>query len=340
MIRAWLGPIPPRARILLLIVLVLLLAAPWFVDTYVLSVLIIVLYVAYMGQAWNIMMGFAGLLSIGHALYFGIGAYTGAVLYMNFGVSPWIGMIAGGLLAAVAGAIIGALGFRFRITGVYFALLTIAFAEFARILMDNFAYTGASGGFFIKLGDPHAFDLWNLRGSPVMFYYLWLAFVIGALLLCRGLLSSRLGYFWLAIREDQEAAQALGINVFRYKMGAVVLSAALTAVGGVIYAFYNNNLFPATTFNVGRSVEMLLGATIGGVGTLMGPIVGAFILTPMGEGLTILVQPLQQGGLHLDGIKQVFYGLAVIAIVVFQRRGVWPWLARLFHLESRRDDRS
>jgi branched-chain amino acid transport system permease protein len=115
------------------------------------------------------------------------------------------------------------------------------------------------------------------------------------------------------------------------------MSAALTAFGGTIYAFYNNNLFPATTFNVGRSIEMLLGTTIGGVGTLLGPIVGAFILTPLGEGLTILVQPLQRGGLHLDGIKQVFYGLAVIAIVVFQRRGVWPWLARIFRLEARRE---
>jgi branched-chain amino acid transport system permease protein len=204
--------------------------------------------------------------------------------------------------------------------------------------MDNFAYTGASGGFFIKLGDPHAVDLWNLRGPPTLFYYLWLVFTIGALVLSRALLSSRLGYFWLAIREDQEAAQALGIDVFRYKMGAVALSAALTAFGGVIYAFYNNNLFPATTFNVARSIEMLLGATIGGVGTLMGPLVGAFILTPLGEGLTILVQPLRQGGLHLDGIKQVFYGLAVVAIVVFQRRGVWPWLARLCHLKARKDE--
>lgn len=338
MIIRWLSAIPSRARFVLGAVLILLLAAPWLVGDYALSVLIIVLYIAYMGQAWNIMMGFAGLLSIGHALYFGIGAYTAAVLYMNFGVSPWFGMIAGGALAALAGAIIGALGFRFRITGVYFALLTLAFAEFARILMDNFTYAGASGGFFIKLGNPRAIDLWNLHGPPVMFYYLWLAFGIGVLVLCRALLSSRFGYFWLAIREDQEAAQALGINIFRYKMGAVMLSAVLTSIGGVIYAFYNNNLFPATTFNVARSVEMLLGTTIGGVGTLLGPIVGAFILTPLGEGLTVLVQPLQQSGLHLDGIKQIFYGLAVIAIVMFQRRGLWPWLAQILRLEPRQNE--
>jgi branched-chain amino acid transport system permease protein len=326
------GAISRRARVAMLAALAALLAAPWLVGDYVLSVLIIVLYIAYVGQAWNIMMGFAGLLSIGHALYFGIGAYTSAVLYMKFGVSPWLGMVAGGALAALAGAIIGALGFRFRIAGVYFALLTIAFAEFGRIFMDNFAYTGASGGFFIKLDDPHAVDLWNLRGPPAMFYYLWLAAAIGLLALCRALLSSRLGYFWLAIREDQEAAQALGIDIFRYKMIAVALSAALTAFGGTFYAFYNNNLFPATTFNVARSIEMLLGATIGGVGTLIGPILGAFLLTPLGEGLTLLLQPLQAGGLHLDGLKQIFYGLSVVGIVVFQPRGLWPYLSRKLKL--------
>jgi branched-chain amino acid transport system permease protein len=336
--KLWLAEISPRARLLLSVALVLLLAAPWLVDTYVLAILIIVLYVAYMGQTWNIMMGFAGLLSIGHALYFGIGAYTGAVLYVKYGISPWLGMLVGAALAAAAGAFIGALGFRFRITGVYFALLTIAFAEFTRILMDNFPYAGASGGFFIRLGDTSVFDLWNLRGSPVTFYYLWLAFAIGVLALCRGLLASRLGYFWLAIREDQEAAQALGIDIFRYKMLAVMLSAALTACGGVIYAFYNNNLFPATTFSVARSIEMLLGTTIGGVGTLMGPIVGAFILTPLGEALTVLLQPLQTAGLRIDGMKQIFFGVCVVAIVVFQRRGVWPYLARKLRLERHRED--
>jgi len=327
-----LAELSPRARLLLAVTLALLLAAPLVVDSYVLSVLIIVIYIAYMGQAWNIMMGFAGLLSIGHALYFGIGAYTGATLFVKYGISPWFGMLVGGALAAAAGALIGFLGFRFRITGVYFALLTIAFAEFSRILMDNFAWIGGSAGFFIRVASRDSVDLWHLRGAPAMFYYVWLALTIGVLVLCRVLLSSRLGYFWLAIREDQEAAEALGIDAFRYKMMAVMLSAALTAFGGTIYAFYNNNLFPATTFSVQRSIEMLLGTTIGGVGTLMGPIVGAFILTPLGEGLTVLIQPFQSGGLRLDGMKQVFYGLCVVAIVVFQPRGVWPFLARRLKL--------
>ena len=328
MIKVWLAEIPPRGKLYLAILLAGLLAAPFLVDSYLLSVLILVFYFAYLGQAWNIMMGFAGQLSLGHALYFGIGAYTSAALYVHFGISPWLGMIAGGLFAALIGAFIGALGFRFRIGGVYFAILTIAFAEFTRILVDHLLFVGGSGGFFLPVSSRSSNDLATLRGAPVMFYYLWLAFTIGVLVLCRALLSSRLGYFWLAIREDQEAAQALGINTFRYKIFAVMLSAALTAFGGVLYAFYNNNLFPSAIFSINRSIDMLLGAIIGGVGTLMGPIIGAFILTPLGETMTALVEPLKGMGAKLDGIKQVFYGLCVVAIVVFQRRGVWPWLWR------------
>ena len=333
MLKLWLAEIPPRGKLYLGLLLAALLVAPLVVDGYVLSVLILVFYFAYLGQAWNIMMGFAGQLSLGHALYFGIGAYTSAALYVHLGVSPWLGMIAGGAFAAAVGAFIGALGFRFKIGGVYFAILTIAFAEFTRILVDHLLFVGGSGGFFLPVSGRSSNDLWTLRGAPVMFYYVWLVFTVGVLILCRALLSSRLGYFWLAIREDQEAAQALGIDTFRYKIFAVMLSAALTACGGVLYAFYNNNLFPSAIFSINRSIDMLLGAIIGGVGTLMGPIIGAFILTPLGEIMTALVEPLKGMGAKLDGIKQVFYGLCVVLIVIFQRHGVWPWLWRKLGLD-------
>lgn len=323
----WLSDVSPRGRGLLAALFAVLLAVPLAVNDYVLSVLILVLYFAYLGQAWNIMMGFAGQLSLGHALYFGLGAYASAALYAKFGISPWLGMAAGAALAAVAGAFIGALGFRFRIGGVYFAVLTIAFAEFTRILFDHFGWVGGTAGFFLPVSNRATSDLWTLRGAPTMFYYVWLAGAAGVLGLCRFLLSSRLGYYWLAIREDEVAAQALGIDTFRYKILAVMLSAALTACGGVVYAFYNNTLFPEPIFSIGRSIDMLLGAVTGGVGTLMGPIVGAFILTPLGEALTVALAPLQ-GVVRLDGLKEVFYGLCVVLIVVFQRHGVWPYLAR------------
>jgi branched-chain amino acid transport system permease protein len=337
MIALWLTDVPPRGRIFLAILLAALLVAPLVVDSYLLSVLILVLYFAYLGQAWNIMMGFAGQLSLGHALYFGLGAYASAALYVKFGVNPWLGMIVGAAIAAAAGAVIGALGFRFRVGGVYFALLTIAFCEFTRILFDHIEWLGSSGGFFLPVANRDSNDLLALRGTPVMFYYVWLTFTVGVLALCRALLSSRLGYYWLAIREDQEAAQALGINTFRYKIVAVMLSAALTAAGGVLYAFYYNTLFPTSIFSITRSIDMLLGAIIGGVGTLIGPIVGAFILTPLGEGLTLMLEPLRDMGVKLDGAKQVFYGLTVVVIVVFQRHGVWPWLARKLQIGGARN---
>ena len=327
-----LADLPRRGVILLALTLAALVAAPFMVGGYTLSVLIIVLQFAYLGQAWNIMLGFAGLLSLGHALYFGLGAYVSAALFVHYELAPWIGMVAGAALAALVGACIGALGFRFRVGGVYFAVLTIAFAEFTRILVDHLDWVGGSGGFFLPVANRDTNDLWTLRGATVMFYYLWLAFTVAALALCRIILSTRTGYFWRAIRENEDAAEALGVPTLRYKIGAVALSAALTACGGSLYAFYNNNLFPAQIFSIGRSIEMLLGPIIGGVGTLLGPIVGAFILTPLGETLTVALEPLRSGAIKLDGMKQVFYGVCVVLIVLFQRGGVWPWLAARLHL--------
>src|SRR5262245_45379708 len=131
---------------LLLVLLALLVAAPWFANDYLLTVLILVLYFAYVGLAWNIMMGFAGQLSLGHALYVGLGAYTASALYVHFGIGPWIGLLVAIPVAALTGAFIGFLAFRFRVAGVYFAILTIAFAEFARVGFDHFGWTNASSG--------------------------------------------------------------------------------------------------------------------------------------------------------------------------------------------------
>ena len=167
----------------------------------------------------------------------------------------------------------------FGVAGVYFAILTIAFAEFARVGFDHFGWTGGSAGLFLPVAQYTHNDLWHLRGQPVMFYYVLLALTVLAFVICRALLQSRVGYFWLAIREDEEAARSLGIDTFRYKMVAVVISAGMTAFAGVIYAFYYNNLFPEQVFHISRSIEIILGPIIGGIGTLFGPILGAFVLT-------------------------------------------------------------
>jgi len=317
--------VPRRTFILLGTLLAALLIAPWIVNDYLLTMLIVILYSAYTGQAWNIMMGFAGQLSLGHAIYAGLGAYVAAVLFTKFGIGPWIGLVAAIPIAMACGAVIGFLAFRFGVAGVYFAILTIAFAEFARIGFDHLGIVNASAGLFLPVAQYAHNDLWRLRGDPTMFYYVILAATVLAFIVCRLLLRSRMGYFWLAIREDEQAARAAGIDTFRYKMYAVTISAAVTSFAGVFYAFFYNNLFPEQVFNIGRSIEMILGPVIGGVGTLFGPILGSFVLTGLAETLNSAMSAV---GLDLPGAKEVFYGICLLFVIVALPEGVWPPLAR------------
>ena len=303
----------------------ILAALPLFAGNYALSVVTLILYFAYTGQAWNVMMGFAGQLSLGHALYVGLGAYATAALYVHFGIAPWIGLPAAVAIAVAAGALIGFLAFRFGVGGVYFAILTIAFAEFARIGFDHFRWVGGSSGFFLPVANYARNDLWNLRGNPTMFYYLMLALTVAGFVLCHVLLKSRIGYYWQAIREDEAAARSLGVNTFRYKMIAVVISAGMTAVAGMFFAFYYNNLFPEQVFHISRSIELILGPIIGGIGTLFGPIIGAFLLTGLSE---LMQELLAKLGLDVPGAKHVFYGVCLLVVVMVLPDGVWPWLAR------------
>jgi branched-chain amino acid transport system permease protein len=321
-----------RAWVVLLALLAVLLVAPLLVSDYLLTVLIFIFYFAYTAQAWNIMMGFAGQLSLGHALYVGLGAYTTATLYVHFGLSPWLGLPVAIVVSVAAGAAIAFLAYRFRVAGVYFAILTIAFAEFVRIGFDHFGWVNGSSGLFLPVANYTQNDLWNLRGKPAMFYYLMLAFTILALLLCHALLRSRAGYFWQAIREDEEAARALGINTFRYKMLAVMLSAGMTSVAGVFYAFYYNNLFPEQVFNISRSIDIILAPIFGGVGTLIGPILGAVVLETLSEGLRVLLSVF---GIDVPGAKQVFWGVCLLLVVVLLPEGIWPPLARKLGLDRR-----
>lgn len=318
--------IMPRRTLLLLGALAaIFVVAPLVVGDYLLTVLILILYFAYVGQAWNIMMGFAGQLSLGHALYIGLGAYIAAALYVHFAIGPWIGLILAVPIAALAGAFIGFLAFRFRVAGVYFAILTIAVAEFARVGFDHLGWTNGSAGLFLPVSQYTHNDLWQLRGHPAMFYYILLAATTLAFIGCRALLQSRVGYFWQAIREDEEAARAAGIDTFHYKMVAVVISAGMTSFAGVIYAFYYNNLFPEQVFNISRSIEIILGPIVGGIGTLVGPILGAFILTGLAETLTIILAAF---GIDVPGAKQVFYGICLLLVITALPNGVWPWLRK------------
>ena len=313
----------------LAILAALLAVFPVFAGPYALSVATLILYFAYTGQAWNVMMGFAGQLSLGHSLYVGVGAYAAGALFYRWGIGPWAGLWVAIVLCTAFGLAIGFLAFRFGISGVYFALLTIAFAEFTRIGFDHIDWLGGPGGMFLKVTQRDVWDLLDFRGPPVMYYYAMLALCIFAFLLCFLLLRSKAGYYWQAIRENEEAAQALGINVFRWKMAAMAISSAMTSVAGVFFAFYYNNLFPEQIFNISRSIEIILGPIIGGIGTLFGPILGAAVLTLLSDGITEAIAAL---GWEIPGIKQVFYGVVLLVVVMFLPNGIWPAIAKKLRL--------
>ena len=300
--------------------LVLLPAFPAVLNPYAVSIFTLIFFYAVLGQAWNIVGGYAGQLSAGHAAFVGVGAYTSAIL-AQYGVTPWIGMLVGGVLAAVLGAVIGFLGFRFGLRGFYFVLLTVAFAEVCRIVASNTEAVGGALGLYITFtGDPRQFQFQDPRAH----YYIALALLLLATLVAWAVEGRRFGIYLGAIREDETAAEALGVDAFRCKMLAMVLSSFLTGLGGTFYAFYLLSLQPGAVFGIPLSVEIILRPIVGGAGTLMGPILGSFILTPLGE---VSRSYFGQSGLH--GAHLVVYGALLIGVVLFLPQGAVPYLARL-----------
>jgi branched-chain amino acid transport system permease protein len=299
----------------------LLAVLPAFLSSYAITVFIFIFFYAYLGQAWNIVGGYAGQLSAGHAAFVGVGAYTSAMLSMKLGLTPWIGMFAGGLLSAALGAFIGFLGFRFGLRGFYFVLLTVAFAEICRIVALNTDAVGGALGLYIGFtGDPRQFQFQDNR----VYYYVALALMLGATGLVAALERRRFGEYLKAIREDENACEALGVDTFKYKMLAMVVSSFLTGIGGTFYAYYLFSLQPNSVFGIPLSVEIIIRPIVGGAGTVLGPVLGSFILSPLGEISRIY---LSQGG--WSGLHLILYGLLLIAVVLFFPQGAYPTLMKL-----------
>jgi branched-chain amino acid transport system permease protein len=292
-------------------------AIPLFVTSGVLlNMAVMVLYAALLGIAWNLLAGFGGQFSFGHAVFFGSGAYAMAVLQVNFGWNAWAAVPAALLLGGAVGAFIGALTFRYGLRGSYFALVTLAFAEVFRILANNVAFTGGGVGMMIKLraGAEH-FQL-----EKAGFLYVILAFVVAGLVLSWWLQRSRYGAWLQAVRDNEESAAALGVNVFRVKLVAIVLSGMLMAAGGVFYVQYFQYIDPAIAYGPGVSVEALLGPIVGGLGTVWGPVLGALVLHLFGEGTRGLFE-------NAPGINLIVYGVLLIVVITFMPRGILGTLA-------------
>jgi branched-chain amino acid transport system permease protein len=291
------------------------LALPSFVDSSHLNLAILVLMAAQLGVAWNIVGGYAGQVSLGHAAFFGLGAYTSTLLLIKFGVNPWVGTLAGGALAA---ALSLAFGWScFRLKGHYFAMATIAVAELVQIFFTEWEWGGAAVGLNVPLDKTG----WAWMSFATKLPYYWLA--LGLLLVTLGVNlwveRSWLGFYFRAIKDEPDAARSIGVNIARYKQAALSISAFFTAIGGSLYAQKELYVDPNSVLSTALSIKMALVAILGGVGTLFGPVIGAVVLTSIEEFSRIIF-----GGTG-SGIDTIIYAALIIAVAVFYPAGIVGW---------------
>lgn len=270
------------------------------------------LYAALLAQAWNILGGYGGQLSFGHALFFGVGAYAQALGQLTLGLNPWLTLPFALALGALSGLAVGGLTFRYGLKGSYFALVTLAFAEVFRVLAGSVSFTGAGMGLMVPLQEGMS----NMQfGSRKGYIFLLLGFVVLALLVTAWLRHSRFGAYLQAVRDNEDAARAVGVNPLRIKLGSIALSAAFMAAAGAFYVQVFQYIDPGIVFGPTISVEALVGAIVGGLGTLWGPLLGALVLHLLAD----LTRNLFG---ELPGISMVIYGVVLIVIVIFLPRGI------------------
>jgi branched-chain amino acid transport system permease protein len=329
-----------------LIILALLLVIPKYVESpYALHMMILLFLSVAMGQSWNILGGFAGQHSVGHAAYFGVGAYTTMMLMQAKQIPPWIGVWAGIVLVVVVALAIGSICFRLR--GPYFVLASIAVAEILRLSAINLTtLTNGAEGILVteippfKLGGMVVTDF----STKVPFYYIGIFLVLLTIGTTYWVQHSKLGYFFQAIREDQDAAHSLGISISRYKNIALVISAVLTSLAGAFYGIYVGFVDPPTVLGLDVSVQLMLICIIGGMGTLWGPVLGSLVLVPMSEALRSnmvtdllvkigMVNADSKVGLflkeNLAHAHVLLYGILVVLVILFMPEGLMGFVKKL-----------
>jgi branched-chain amino acid transport system permease protein len=305
----------------------IILGIPVFVTspTY-LHILVLLFFYAYLTTSWNLVGGFAGVLPLGHSTFIGIGAYTSTILYLQYGISPWIGMIVGGFLATIVGVLIGLPTFKLR--GAYFALATIAFAEAVRVIVENTDYLGP-----FKLNGPRGLQIPPLNvgfgnllfNTKQPYYYIVVLMLFGVIALTYLVSRSKLGYYLNAGGEEPEAAMALGVNVARCKLMAMAMSSFLTALAGTFYAQFTLFIHPKSIISLDLSFEIAFIALIGGRGSIVGPLLGALLLRPVSDFSRIYL------GAVLPGLHLIIFGIILILVMIFQPRGLHQPLARLYN---------
>jgi branched-chain amino acid transport system permease protein len=332
--------------LLLLAGAALLFVLPKFVtSTYALHIMILIFISVITGSGWNILGGYTGQYSVGHAAYFGLGAYTTMTLLQYHHLPPWYGVWAGVVVAVLTGLIIGSICFRLR--GPYFVLASIAVAEIFRVTALNLTHltNGAEGILLtdippLRIGGTVITDFL----SKVPFYYTGLVIAIAVILVTWLVQNSKLGYYFQAIREDQDAAHSLGINLTLYKNAALAISAAFTSLAGSLYGLYVGFIDPGTVLDLGLSVQIVMTCIIGGIGTIFGPMIGAVVLVPFSEALrsNVIAQALIDSGLvkedsafgaflkdQLSHAHVLIYGILLVVVILYMPDGVMGFLRKL-----------
>lgn len=309
-----------KTKIILGVGLVLLIALPLVVkSSFALDILIRILLFAFIGTSWNLLGGYAKQFSLGHAAFFGLGAYTSSLLQIDFNISPWLGMLAGGGVGALGSLPIGWLCFRLR--GPYFTIATIATAQVLMLVFlkfRDFAW-GAEGTTIPNLGDA---PLMMQFDGKAPYYYLALALLLLSLVLTFYISRSRIGYYLLALGEDQDAAEAVGVDVPRAKRDIFMISAFLTAMAGTFYVQYIYFIDPNTAFNFDVSVKAALVSIVGGIGTLFGPLIGTVLL----ETTAALLQSWLG---NQAGVQVTVYSLILMAIILWRPTGIMGFAKEL-----------
>jgi len=295
-----------------------LAAVPLFLtQPYYLHTVIMILFYAFLASSWNIVGGFAGQLSLGHSAYAAIGGYTSTLLFIHTGLTPWVGMLVGGLIAAIIAVLVGMPTFRLR--GAYYALATVAFAEGFRVILESTKHvgkwdTGGAEGLMVPLKGNMPSLMQFMGKAP--YYYVILGMLVLVVLVSWYIDRSKLGYYLTALREDEEAAQALGSNTAIAKLQAAAISAFFTALGGTFYAQLVRFLEPPAIAGADLSSQMVLLAIVGGRGTVLGPVLGGVLLTTLGE-----LTRAKLGG-SLLGIHLILYGIGVMVAILYKPQGL------------------
>jgi len=299
----------------------LFLVLPFFLNPYFLHIMIMTFLFAYLSRSWDLIGGYAGQFFLGPVAMFGIGGYTSTLLYVHFNLYPWIGMVIGGILGMAIGISLCYLSFRFGLTGIYFGLATLTFPEILRIVVLSLEIFGGVNGVLIPLRKSSLLHF-QFDGK-IPYYYISFFMMLLSIYIMYRIEKSKSGYYYIAIREDEEAAESLGIDTFKYKLIATGIGCFLLSIGGTFHAQYLMFVSPDSSFGIAVTLEIIIRSIVGGVGTLLGPVIGSFILTPLSD-----ISRGILGGYR--GVHLMLFGVIIILIILFLPQGVGKWFEKLY----------